>query len=421
MNFLRDIKIRSMVVLLLLISMMGWGGVCGVALWAFHLLNARETFSLQQQQWISLAEGLLMASLAASVAVAVVMERYLTRFLVKPLHLIREHMHVLADGDLQAKLPDMGNNCVGEVVPYVRRMQANWEKAVSEIRNSADHIRTDSGAVAGISSELSSRAEQQAAALEETSASMAQLSSTVGRNAESAAHASTLARNATQTATRGGESVKEVVKTMEVINQSSHKIVDITTVINSIAFQTNILALNAAVEAARAGEAGRGFAVVASEVRNLAQRSAQAAKEIEVLLTESANNIQTGSRQVKIAGEAMENILHAVEQVNDIMQEIASASGEQSQGIDQVGIAVREMDEVTQHNQTLVQQSVHSSTDLEQQAHTLYDIVARFRIAPINIASHRPGIAPDSVRTKLLSAQASLPSQSRSEPGWETF
>lgn len=421
MNFLRDIKIRSMVVLLLLISMVGWGGVCGVSLWAFHLLNARETFSLQQQQWISLAEELLVASLAASVVVAVAMERYLTRFLVKPLHQIREHMHVLADGDLQTTLPDLGNNCVGEVVPYVQRMQENWEKAVSEIRTSADHIRTDSGAVAGISSELSSRSEQQAAALEETSASMAQLSSTVSQNAQSAAHASTLARNATQTAMKGGESVKEVVKTMEIINHSSHKIVDITTVINSIAFQTNILALNAAVEAARAGEAGRGFAVVASEVRNLAQRSAQAAKEIEVLLTESANNIQTGARQVNIAGEAMENILHAVEQVNDIMQEIASASGEQSQGIDQVGIAVREMDEVTQHNQTLVQQSVHSSTDLEQQAHTLYDIVARFRIAALNVASHRPGVPSVSTGAKSLPVRAALPSQTRQEPGWETF
>ena len=175
--------------------------------------------------------------------------------------------------------------------------------------------------------------------------------------------------------------MKQVMKTMDVIASSANKIVDITTVINSIAFQTNILALNAAVEAARAGEQGKGFAVVASEVRNLASRSAGAAKEIEMLLNESVSNIHTGSQQVKKAGEAMDEILKAVKQVNDIMGEIASASVEQSQGIGQVGVAVREMDSVTQQNVNLVQKSVLSSVELEKQAHHLHDVVAMFRLS----------------------------------------
>lgn len=381
MKFIRNIKIRVMVVLILIFSSVAWLGVSGLALWFLHDLQQSLVLNVQQEKWIGVVRFLLGASVLASIAITFVTERYLYFCLVKPVENIRAHMHILARGELETQLPDLGSNCIGLMVSPIQKMQSNWEKAVSNIRSSANTIRGNATEVAGVNNELSSRSEQLAAALEETTASMEQLSSTVTLNAENASHASVLAKNATKTAVNGGESVKKVMTTMETITSSSHKIVDITTVINSISFQTNILALNAAVEAARAGEQGRGFAVVASEVRNLAQRSALAAKEIETLLKESVDNIHMGSEQVKKAGEAMGEILNAVTQVNNIMGDIANASGEQSQGIGQVGIAVRQMDAVTQQNVNLVHQSALSSVELEKQAHQLNDIVAMFRIA----------------------------------------
>ncbi|MGB7801212.1 methyl-accepting chemotaxis protein [Buttiauxella sp.] len=381
MKFIRNIKIRAMVVLILVLSTLAWFGVSGLALWTLHEIEQQTTLNAQQAKWVDIVQLLLGASVVASIAITLVTERYLYYFLVRPVEIIREHMHVLARGELEIQLPDLGHNCIGLMVSPVQKMQTNWGKAVSDIRTSATSIRGDATEVAGVNNELSSRSEQLAAALEETTASMEQLSSTVTLNAENASHASDLAKNATRTARNGGESVKKVMSTMETITSSSHKIVDITNVINSISLQTNILALNAAVEAARAGEQGRGFAVVASEVRNLAQRSAVAAKEIETLLKESVDNISTGSEQVKKAGEAMGEILDAVTQVNNIMGDIAHASGEQSKGIGQVGIAVKQMDVVTQQNVSLVHQSALSSVELEKQAHQLNDIVAMFRIA----------------------------------------
>lgn len=381
MKFIRNIKIRVMVVLILIFSSVAWLGVSGLALWFLHDLQQNLVLNAQQEKWIGIVRFLLGASVLASIAITLLTERYLYFCLVKPVESIRAHMHILARGELETQLPDLGSNCIGLMVSPIQKMQSNWEKAVSNIRSSAHTIRGNATEVAGVNNELSSRSEQLAAALEETTASMDQLSSTVTLNAENASHASVLAKNATKTAVNGGESVKKVMSTMETITSSSHKIVDITTVINSISFQTNILALNAAVEAARAGEQGRGFAVVASEVRNLAQRSAVAAKEIETLLKASVDNIHTGSEQVKKAGEAMGEILNAVTQVNNIMGDIANASGEQSQGIGQVGIAVRQMDAVTQQNVNLVHQSALSSVELEKQAHQLNDIVSMFRIA----------------------------------------
>jgi methyl-accepting chemotaxis protein len=381
MNFIRNIKIRVMVVLILIFSTVAWLAISGLALWFLNDLEQNIALNAAQAKWIDIIQFMLGASVVGSVIITLVTERYLYHCLVKPVESIREHMHILARGELETELPDLGSNCIGLMVAPIKKMQSNWGKAVSNIRTSATTIRGNATEVAGVNGELSTRSEQLAAALEETTASMEQLSSTVTLNAENANHASQLAKNATQTARNGGESVKKVMTTMETITSSSHKIVDITTVINSISFQTNILALNAAVEAARAGEQGRGFAVVASEVRNLAQRSALAAKEIETLLKESVDNIYTGSEQVKKAGEAMGEILDAVMQVNNIMGDIANASGEQSKGIGQVGIAVRQMDAVTQQNVSLVHQSALSSVDLEQQAHQLNDIVAMFRIA----------------------------------------
>lgn len=414
MNFIRNIKIRAMVVMILIFSTVAWAGVAGLTLWCLHNLEGSLTLSDAQKGWITAAQYVLMASVLGSVAITLFTERYLYFCLVKPVDAIRSHMHILAKGELKTPLGFLGRNCIGLIVPPIQKMQNNWEQAVADIRNSAATIRGSATEVTGVNGELSTRSEQQAAALEETSASMEQLGSTVKLNAENASHASKLAQNATQTAMNGGQSVKQVMKTMDTIASSSHKIVDITTVINSISFQTNILALNAAVEAARAGEQGRGFAVVASEVRNLASRSAQAAKEIETLLNESVSNIHTGSAQAKKAGEAMDDILHAVKQVNDIMGEIASASGEQSKGIGQVGIAVKEMDAVTQQNVHLVQQSVMSSGELEKQAHHLNEVVSMFQIS----SRDKPRI--------VNAAPASVASKREAKPlaandNWETF
>lgn len=266
--------------------------------------------------------------------------------------------------------------------------------------------------------DLSSRTEQQASALEETAASMEQLTATVKQNADNARQASQLAQSASDTAMHGGKVVDGVVKTMHEIADSSKKIADIISVIDGIAFQTNILALNAAVEAARAGEQGRGFAVVAGEVRNLASRSAQAAKEIKALIEDSVSRVDTGSVLVESAGETMTNIVNAVTRVTDIMGEIASASDEQSRGIDQVAQAVSEMDRVTQQNASLVQESAAAAAALEEQASRLTQAVSAFRLAA----------SPQSQKPPLQSRPASEkpPTQPRRHiaeqaPNWETF
>lgn len=331
-------------------------------------------------QWVVWCQYMLIGALSLSVVIMLATDRYLVTFLVRPVNTVKAHLESLALGILDHKIIDLGRNCIGLLTPSIDKMQDNWAKTVREIRNSADAIYQGSSEISTGNADLSSRTEEQASALDETASSMEQLGSTVKQNADNAHQASTLADQATKEAYQGGVIVNEVVTTMTKINSSSHKIVDIISVINSIAFQTNILALNAAVEAARAGEQGRGFAVVASEVRNLAQRSAQAAKEIGVLINESVENIQSGSEQVTRAGDAMEKIVSSVSHVNDIMSEIASASSEQSKGISQIGTAVVQMDSVTQQNAALVQQSATASASLEEQARLLTEIVSIFKI-----------------------------------------
>lgn len=331
--------------------------------------------------WVEQVKRVLVVALVIGLLIVLLTDRYLAMYVIKPLALMQQHLQILADGKLHVTLAEMGRNCVGKLIPYVQRMQSNWAKTVSDIRLSADDIYRSAGEIAAGNSHLSSRTEEQASALEQTAASMEQLSAVVKQNADNANQASTLAQDASLTANKGGDLVNSVIKTMGSITTSSRKITDIIEVINSIAFQTNILALNAAVEAARAGEQGRGFAVVASEVRNLAQRSAQAAKEIEGLIKDSVSNVQIGSDQVVLAGGAMENIVKAVSNVTDIMAEIASASNEQSKGIDQVGQAVVEMDSVTQQNAALVEQSTAASTSLEDQARRLTQVVAIFQLS----------------------------------------
>jgi methyl-accepting chemotaxis protein-1 (serine sensor receptor) len=303
------------------------------------------------------------------------------RILVHPLLTLVENIRHIARGDLTQAITVTSRNEIGQLADSLRDMQDELIRTVSGVRHGADAIYSGASEISAGNTDLSSRTEQQASALEETAASMEQLTATVKQNAENARQASQLALSASETAQKGGKVVSNVVQTMNEIAASSKKITDITSVIDGIAFQTNILALNAAVEAARAGEQGRGFAVVAGEVRSLAQRSAQAAKEIKGLIDDSVSRINTGSVLAESAGETMGDMVSAVTRVTDIMGEITSASDEQSRGIEQVAQAITEMDRVTQQNASLVEESASASAALEEQASLLTQSVAVFTLA----------------------------------------
>ncbi|HRI18154.1 MAG TPA: methyl-accepting chemotaxis protein, partial [Burkholderiaceae bacterium] len=290
-------------------------------------------------------------------------------------------------------------------------MQRGLAQAVTSVRRGSESVATSSSEIAHGNQDLSRRTEQQAAALEETSASMEQLGATVKQNADNARQANQLALGASAVAVKGGEVVGQVVATMKGINDSSKKIADIISVIDSIAFQTNILALNAAVEAARAGEQGRGFAVVASEVRNLAQRSADAAKEIKTLISVSVQRVEQGTGLVDQAGETMNEIVTAIKRVTDIMGEISSASLEQSAGVAQVGEAITQMDQATQQNAALVEQSAAAAENLKAQAQQLVAAVAVFKLD--RDASHR---GADSASPADEHTPAGYPQQERRGP-----
>jgi methyl-accepting chemotaxis protein len=272
------------------------------------------------------------------------------------------------------------------------------------VRNTTDSIKTATKEIASGNADLSQRTEEQAANLEETASSMEELNATVKQNAENAKQANQMANNASSVAVRGGQVVNEVVQTMSSISASSKKIVEIIGVIEGIAFQTNILALNAAVEAARAGEQGRGFAVVAAEVRNLAQRSDAAAKEIKTLIDDSVNRVAIGASQVDQAGVTMNEIVTAVKRVTDIMSEIAAASNEQSAGIEQVNKAITQMDEVTQQNAALVEEAAAAAEAMQEQAERLSGVVGVFKLADIRQGSSlkvdaKPAFVPQTAGT----------------------
>ncbi|MCX8956325.1 methyl-accepting chemotaxis protein [Erwinia psidii] len=362
---------------------------------------------------------IMMASaFAAALVLTLTAFIFLRRVVISPLHQVVERIGHIARGDLTAPAGNWGRSEIGVLSNNVQDMQQALIKTVSTVRQSAVAIHQDSGEISAGNANLSSRTEQQASALEQTAASMEQLTATVKQNAENAHHASQLAADASGKAREGGEIVSDVITTMNNISGSSKKIAEITTVINSIAFQTNILALNAAVEAARAGEQGRGFAVVASEVRNLAQRSAGAAKEIEALITASVDLISQGSSQVGHAGGTMTDIVEAVRRVTDIMAEIAAASDEQSKGIQQASLAVTEMDNVTQQNAALVEEAAAAAASLEAQASRLTQAVATFQLSDNMPARTESPIA----NLPKLSAPlaASRPALANSD-NWETF
>ena len=300
---------------------------------------------------------------------------------VKPLVSAGQLFNKVAEGDLTSKIPVRGRNEITVLYAGFKRMQESLIRTVASVRRGVEEIDTGSKEIASGNTDLSSRTEQQAASLEETAASMQELASTVKQNAENARQANQLAASASEVAVRGGTAVSEVIGTMQAISTSSHKISEIVSVIDGIAFQTNILALNAAVEAARAGEQGKGFAVVAGEVRSLAQRSAQAAKEIKLLIEDSVGKVTVGSGQVERAGATMQEIVASVKRVTDIMGEISAASEEQARGIDQVNRAVTQMDETTQQNAALVEQAAAAASSLQDQSGKLAEAVAIFKLA----------------------------------------
>jgi methyl-accepting chemotaxis protein len=324
--------------------------------------------------------SLLLAALAVAVAVGFTL--YLRRTVGMELGGdpgdARDALAQIAEGNLTYPVP--ATAYPDSLMQGLVRMQQSLRQLVGEVRHSTDSITTASSEIAAGSQDLSARTESQASALEETAASMEELSSTVRQNADNARQANQLAQSASTVAVQGGDVVAQVVDTMKGINDSSRKIADIIGVIDGIAFQTNILALNAAVEAARAGEQGRGFAVVAGEVRTLASRSAEAAKEIKQLITDSVARVEQGSSQVEQAGRTMNEVVASIRRVTDIMGEISAASSEQSQGVAQVGEAVQQMDQATQQNAALVEESTAAAMSLREQAQHLNHLVGTFRL-----------------------------------------
>ena len=361
------------------------------ALRKFQFESAKAGYDSAQSQFdlfrLVSAGALLVGVLAAALSYLV-----LSRAIARPLDEALGHFDAIAAGDLRRPVVVTSRDEMGRLLEGIAKMQRSLTETVRTVRSGSESIATATRQIAAGNLDLSSRTEEQASALQETASSMEELTGTVKQNADNARQASSLAANASEIANRGSTVVGQVVGTMGDINQSSAKIADIISIIEGIAFQTNILALNAAVEAARAGEDGRGFAVVAGEVRSLAQRSSAAAKEIKELIDTSVERVQSGSALVDQAGRTMTEIIGAVQRVTDIMGEIAAASEEQSSGIDQVARAVTQMDEVTQQNAALVEEAAAAASSLEDQAGKLRAAVAVFQLdesgqAPLSAAA----------------------------------
>ncbi|WP_426053650.1 methyl-accepting chemotaxis protein [Janthinobacterium sp. PSPC2-1] len=321
----------------------------------------------------------LSLSIAATI-IAIVLAILISRSISRPIGEAVKVAQRVASGDLSGSIDARGSDETGLLLRALKEMNDNLQGIVARVRHGTDAIAHGSREIASGNMDLSSRTEQQASSLEETASSMEELTSTVKQNGENARQANQMAQSASSVASKGGQVVAEVITTMDSINASSKKIVDIIGVIDGIAFQTNILALNAAVEAARAGEQGRGFAVVATEVRNLAHRSAAAAKEIKILIDDSVQQVNLGSNLVNQAGSTMQEIVSSVRRVTDIMAEITSASNEQEAGIEQINQAITEMDAVTQQNAALVEEAAAASEALQDQAGILAEAVSVFKL-----------------------------------------
>ena len=366
---------------------------------------------------------LALVAAAISLVVAVLSTRSITKPLTEAVAVAKR----VADGDLTSIIEVNSSDETGQMMEALRFMNASLIKIVAEVRSGTDSIAEASREIASGNLDLSSRTEEQAASLGQTSSSMRELTSTVQQNADNARQANQLAAKASEVAVRGGSVVSHVINTMGSITDSSKKIVDIIGVIDGIAFQTNILALNAAVEAARAGEQGRGFAVVASEVRNLAQRSAAAAKEIKALIGDSVSKVKEGSTLVEQAGVTMEEVVASVRRVTDIMGEITSASQEQSAGIAKVNNTILEMDETTQQNAALVEEAAAAAASMQDQAANLARVVSVFKLentAPKKV--RRPAVSTGKPAAALKKEVAVAPAprieaKQSGSSDWEDF
>ncbi|MFY1878777.1 methyl-accepting chemotaxis protein [Achromobacter xylosoxidans] len=341
---------------------------------------------------------IIMLALAAVLALGC--WRFISRQVLQPLKDAALHFDRIASGDLTQRVAVNSDNEIGVLFMALKRMQESLTRTVAEVRRSVTEINTGAAEIASGNTNLSSRTEEQAASLEETAASMEELATAVKQNTEHAHQANGLAAESRGVALRGGVAVGQVVETMARISESSRRIAEIVSVIDGIAFQTNILALNAAVEAARAGEQGKGFAVVAGEVRTLAQRSAQAAREVKDLIEQSSSNVDNGAQQVRVAGDTMQEIVASVQRVTHIMAEITEASTEQSLGIDQINRAVTQMDDVTQQNAALVEEAAAAAASLEEQAKRLAATAAFFKLPAETVID----VTPQAIAAPLRAA-----------------
>ena len=394
--------------------------------------DMRNTYAESESNYRATQMGMLSVGLV-TLALGAFIAWFITRTITGPLRHAARIADTIANGDLSVEIRAGKRDEAGQLMNALRLMQDNLVSTVNHIKQGTDTITIASKEIAAGNADLSARTESQASSLEETAASMEQMTSTVKQNADNARQANQLAASASSVAVKGGNVVAQVVDTMGSIKESSRKIVDIIGVIDGIAFQTNILALNAAVEAARAGEQGRGFAVVASEVRNLAQRSAGAAKEIKQLIGDSVNKVDAGSKLVDEAGQTMHLIVTSIKQVADIMGEITAATQEQSHGIGEVNQAIAQMDEMTQQNAALVEQAAAAAESMQDQASVLAQAVAVFQLGAAQeetaAPAYTPAIAAPAPQT-APPARKAPPAKARAKPAitaqaageeWEEF
>jgi methyl-accepting chemotaxis protein len=393
--------------------------------------NRKSEFVYQAGEW-TLLVMVLLAMVAGMIFTFVIMRTLLKQLGGEPDY-AADIASRIATGDLTVAIHTKANDQTSMLVA-MKAMRDSLANIVGEFRMGTESIASASAQIAAGNLDLSNRTESQASSLEETASAMEQLTSTVKQNADNARQANQLAETASQVASKGGAVVSDVVNTMSEINDSARKIADIIGVIDGIAFQTNILALNAAVEAARAGEQGRGFAVVATEVRSLAQRSAAAAKEIKLLIDDSVNKVEQGTKQASQAGATMREVVSSVQRVTDIMSEISAASREQSQGIEEVNLAITQMDETTQQNAALVEQAAAAAKSLQDQAGHLEELVNQFQLDGVRRTTPSAHAAMKTVQGSrvqkrpaqvahqpVMRASKGITTKSTNETEWEEF